>query len=122
VKAILCHAAERAGFSQQDQDALAGAAVDACRETFPLLNGNDSSLRLVVLHLPDRLEITIEHSGDVLPTAGLDSFCANAEEEAHGISGALLNTTIDRVQYDIKEGRARMTLIKYHPGTVRPRE
>lgn len=122
VKAILCHAAQRSGFSQQDQDALADAAVDACRETFPLLNGSDSSLRLVVLDFPDRVEITIEHCGEVLPTAGLDSFCAGVEEGTRGISSALLNTTIDRVQYDTDEGRARTTLIKYHPGAAPPTE
>jgi hypothetical protein len=118
VMAIVCHAAQRSGFSQQDQDALAAAAVDACRETFPLLNGNDSSLRLVVLDFPDRVEVTIEHSGEVLPTAGLDSFCAGAEEGSRGISSALLNTTIDRVQYDTKEGHARMTLTKYRAGAA----
>lgn len=118
VMAIVCHAAQRSGFSQQDQDALASAAVEACRETFPLLNGNDSSIRLVVLDFPDRVEVIIEHSGEVLPTAGLDSFCADADEGSRGISSALLNTTIDRVQYDTNEGRARMTLIKYHPGAA----
>ena len=118
VKAIVCYAAQRSGFSQQDQDALAAAAVDACRETFPLLDGNDSSLRLAVLDFPDRVEVTIEHSGEALPTAGLDSFCADAEDGSRGISSALLNTTIDRVQYDTKEGRARMTLIKYRPGAA----
>jgi len=120
VTAIVCHAAQRSGFSLQDQDALAAAAVDACRETFPLVNGNDSSLRLVVMDFPDRVEVTIEHSGEVLPTAGLDSFCAGAEEGSRGISSALLNTAIDRVKYDNNGGRARMTLIKYLPGVTPP--
>jgi hypothetical protein len=119
VAAIVSHAAQRAGFSAAAQESLASAAVQACRETFPLVNGNDSRLKIVVADYRDRVEVVIEHSGEPLPTAGLDSFCgAGAQEAAGGISSALLNTTVDRVQYESGEGRSRMILIKYTAGAA----
>jgi anti-sigma regulatory factor (Ser/Thr protein kinase) len=116
VSEIVRHSAQRAGFSADTQRSLAEAAVEACRETFPLVNGNDTPLRVVVADFSDRVEVTIEHSGEPLPTAGLESFCAGAGEGARGISNALLNTTVDRVKYDTRDGRSRMTLVKYRPG------
>ena len=67
--------------------------MDACRETFPLL-GNDTmrnrDLRMTVEDFPDRVQVTIEHSGDANPTAGLDSFVGGSKEGvAAGISHSL---------------------------------
>ncbi|MGA8142372.1 MAG: hypothetical protein WB987_00595 [Candidatus Acidiferrales bacterium] len=120
VGAIVSHSAHRAGLPREAQQAFAEAAVDACRETFPLL-GNDGSdnrdLRMVVEDFPDRVQVTIEHSGEATPTAGLDSFVGGLKEGvAAGISHSLQDTRVDRVQYDTHEGRSRMTLIKYRDG------
>jgi hypothetical protein len=118
VGAIISHSAHRAGLPHEAQQGFAEAAVDAVRDTFPLL-GNDSSgnsdLRMVVEDFPDRVQVTIEHSGESKPSAGLDTFVGGGpKEHASGkISASLQDTRVDRVQYDTHEGRSRMTLIKY---------
>jgi hypothetical protein len=121
IGAIVSHAAQRAGLSPTAQNGLAEAAVEACRDTFPLVQGHgphQPELRLIIEDFPDRVEVTIEHSGEDLPTAGLDSFVVDATttQPATGISHALQNTNVDRVQYEKREGRSRMTLIKYCDG------
>ncbi len=120
VAAIVSHSAERAGLSAKAQEGLAAAAVQACRETFPLLARNGSqvaALKVVVADFPDRVEVIIEHSGEPLPAAGLDTFCgAGADLSPEAISKALQKTNVDRVQYETKEGRSRTTLIKYCDG------
>lgn len=120
VGAVVLHSAHRVGLTQEARQALAEAAVDACRETFPLLgneNSGDRELRMVVEDFPDRVQITIEHSGKAVPTAGLDSFAGGSKEGvAAGISNSLQDTRVDRVQYDTHDGRSRMTLIKYRDG------
>ena len=120
VRAVVSHAAERAGLPSEVQEGFAAAAVDACRETFPLVNGNgghDSTLKMVVADFHDRVEVMIEHSGEALPTAGLDTFCGGgAKGAAESISNSLQDTRVDRVQYETSDGHSRMTLIKYRKG------
>ncbi|MGH9747040.1 MAG: hypothetical protein ACRD59_13140 [Candidatus Acidiferrales bacterium] len=120
VGAVVSHSAQRAGLAQEARDGLAEAAMDACRETFPLLgnqNSGNRELRMVVEDFPDRVQVTIEHSGEAVPTAGLDSFVGGSKAGVpEGISNSLQDTRVDRVQYDTHEGRSRMTLIKYRGG------
>jgi hypothetical protein len=118
VVAIVSFAAHRCGLSSGAQEGLAAAAAEACRETFPLVNGNgskDSSLKVIVSDFSDRVEVSIEHSGESLPSAGLDTFCdaASSAGSQSGLSGALQKTNVDRVQYETRDGVSRMTLIKY---------
>ncbi len=117
VAAIVSHSAHRAGLPREAQQGFAEAAMDAVRETFPLL-GNDSSgnrdLRMVIEDFPDRVQVTIEHLGESKPAAGLDTFVGGSKGNAGGkISASLHDTRVDCVQYDTHEGRSRMTLIKY---------
>lgn len=120
VGTVVAHAAHHAGFPADAQEALAAAVVQACKETYPLLNGNESALKLIVEHFHDRVEITIEHSGEALPTAGLDTFCAGADGSSC-LSTALLSTKVDRVKYETRDGRSRTVLIKYREGAT-PKE
>jgi anti-sigma regulatory factor (Ser/Thr protein kinase) len=118
VAAVVLFAGQRCGLSSGAQEDLAAAAADACRETFPLANNNgntDSALHLIVSDFPDRVEVAIEHSGESLPSAGLDTFCAGATAKA-GLSAALQKTSVDRVLYETRNGVSRMTLIKYCEG------
>lgn len=121
VAAIVSFAAHRCGLSTGAQEGLAAAAAEACRETFPLVNTNgskDSALKVIVADFPDRVEVSIEHSGESLPSAGLDTFCDGASGAGAqvGLSGALQKTSVDRVQYETRDGVSRMTLIKYCDG------
>jgi hypothetical protein len=119
VTAIVSFAAQRCGLSCDAGEGFAAAVATACQETFPLVNQNgtqNAALKLVVADFPDRVEVTIEHSGEALPTAGLDTFCGGAAGGSEGLSKALQSTNVDRVQYETREGRSRMTLIKYCDG------
>jgi hypothetical protein len=120
VGAVVCHSAQRAGLPAEAQDGLAAAVIEACRDTFPLVQSDgrdDASLKVAVEDFHDRVEVTIEHSGEALPTAGLDTFCGGAGLGATtGISGSLQDTRVDRVQYETREGRSRMKLTKYCDG------
>lgn len=110
---IVQHAAQNAGLDQQSQLGLVSAAVQACKETFPFLNGRESFLRMIVQNFPDRVEVAIEHPGEGAPMAGLDSFCGGCGEAAQGIAAALFRTQLDRVLYESRDGRTRVTLVKY---------
>jgi hypothetical protein len=120
VGAIVSHSAQRIGLPSEAQEGLAAAVMDACRETFPLLrdlDGNNSALKIIVEDFQDRVEVTIEHAGEALPTAGLDSFCGGGSDGAMaGISNSLQDTRVDRVQYETRDGRSRMKLTKYFGG------
>jgi hypothetical protein len=117
LSAIVSHSARRAGLAPNAQQGFAEATLEACRETFPLLHQNDSKngmLHLAIVDFADRVEVTIEHSGEALPTAGLDTFCAQpGGGSSEGISGALQGTKVDRVQYETSGGISRVILIKY---------
>src|SRR5277367_4499156 len=102
------------------QQGLTAAAQEACRETFPLLQGHangEPTVRVIVSDFPDRVEVAIEHTGEALPTAGLDTFIGDAAADpGAGLSRALQMTKVDRVQYATSGGISRMTLIKYCDG------
>jgi hypothetical protein len=119
VSALVSHLAMVAGLVVEAQEGLAAAVVDACRDTFPLLAHtaeDNGALRMIVEDFADRVEVTIEHSGEALPSAGLDSFCGGGEGIAAGISSSLLDTRVDRVQYETRDGLSRTTLTKYCSG------
>lgn len=114
VEGIVYYIGQRAGLSASAQQQLAGATLQACRSTFPLLNGQESRLKLIVENFADRIEITLEHSGEAVPIAGLDSFAAGIHKpNPDECSGASLLTQVDRVLYETRNGCSRMTLVKY---------
>jgi anti-sigma regulatory factor (Ser/Thr protein kinase) len=118
---VVQHASQRCGLSTESQEGLAAAAIEAARETFPLMEGQaagEPKVRVVVSDFPDRVEVAIEHRGEALPTAGLDTFVKDAVAGSGvGLSMALEATQVDRVQYETHDGVSRMTLIKYCDGS-----
>jgi hypothetical protein len=120
LRAIVSFCGERAGLSPQALQGFIAAILNACQDTFPLVHnheGDNRAIRVIVQDFPDRVEVSIEHSGEVLPTAGLDTFCGAAGNQPAAISGALQGAHVDRVQYETHDGRARMKLIKYCSGS-----
>ena len=114
---ILCHSARRAGLSQSGQQGFAEAALNACRETFLLVDDAaepNGMLRLLIQDFADRVEVRIEHRGRCLPTAGLDTFCAPpTAESGQSLHAALQATKVDRVLYETSNGVSRVTIVKY---------
>jgi hypothetical protein len=121
IEPVVFQASLRCGLSTEAQQGLAAASIAACKETFPLLKDSNRSgkpaVKVIITDFTDRVEVAIEHTGEALPTAGLDTFVGDAVAGADaGLSGALQKTKVDRVQYETKEGLSRMTLIKYCDG------
>jgi anti-sigma regulatory factor (Ser/Thr protein kinase) len=117
---VVQHASQRCGLSTESQEGLAAAAIEAARETFPLMEGQAAAakVRVVVSDFPDRVEVAIEHRGEARPTAGLDTFVKDAVAgSGAGLSMALQATQVDRLQYETHDGVSRMTLIKYCDGS-----
>ncbi|MFY9805554.1 MAG: hypothetical protein WA211_03995 [Candidatus Acidiferrales bacterium] len=121
ITTVVQHASQRCGLSVESQEGLAFAAIEAAREAFPLMDGRtagEPKVKVVVSDYPDRVEVAIEHTGEPLPTAGLDTFVKDAVAGSDaGLSMALQMTQVDRVKYETRDGVSRMTLIKYCDGS-----
>ncbi len=115
VGGIVEHVGERVGLPATEQKALAAAAEEACRATFPLTGNHDAKLKIIIQDFPDRVEVTLEHGGEPAPTAGWHTFASRVLEQAGTgkASGSVLMMKVDRVLYETKGGRSRMTLVKY---------
>ena len=120
ISAVVHHASQRCGLSEAGVQGLAAATEEACRETFPLMEGQgngEPTVKVIVSDFTDRVEVAIEHTGEALPTAGLDTFIGDGTgDPGAGLSRALQMTKVDRVQYQTSSGVSRMTLIKYCDG------
>jgi len=113
------HIGERVNLGPAEVLALSQAAQHACQSTFSLLKDDSATLRVVIEQFSDRVEISIEHQGEALPTAGLDTFldAAAGDAGAGQFSGILLMSLVDRVKYKTVGGTQRMTLVKNAPGS-----
>ncbi len=111
------HFGKRIHLGPDAVDALKRAAEGACQSTFKLLAGDSALLGVIFEEFEDRVEITIEHQGEALPSAGLDTFldAVGGEAPPDELSGIMLMALVDRVQYETVAGTQRMTLIKYAP-------
>ena len=111
------HFGQRKNLDDAAVQALMRAANDACHSTFKLLSGDTPTIGVVMVEFDDRIEMIIEHQGEALPTAGLDTFLDAVSEEAlpGELSGFMLMTLVDRVQYQTVAGTQRMTLVKNAP-------
>lgn len=112
------HFAQRTGFDVAGQSDLMAATEAACRDTFKLLSPNGSMLAVTIQDFPDRVEVILEHQGEALPTVGLDTFAFDEDEDGGGsdLTGLVLLSRVDRVQYQTESGTSRTTLVKYLPG------
>jgi hypothetical protein len=118
VGGAVAHFAERVGMDDAACHLLTSALEELCRQTLPLLNGNGDAdgLDIAIEDFDDRLQISVEHRGQPQPSVGVESFiaeCARASNQR--ISGVHLIRTVDRIEYDARDGSIRTTLVKYLP-------
>ena len=69
IGAVISFAGTHCGLSTENQEALTTAAVEACKETFPLVPpgaDGERALKLVVADYPDRIEVEIQYDQDQL--------------------------------------------------------
>ena len=90
---------------------LAEAAAKACRDTLPLLTAEHPTLDVQIDAFGDRIEVALEHGGEALPSAGLDTFLESGDDEQ--VAGLELMARVDRVLYNTANGISRTTLVKY---------
>lgn len=108
------HFAEIAGLDAGGQRDLAEAAAQACQSTFRLLPAANGTLGVALENFPDRVEVTLEHCGEALPSAGLETFAGFGEgDEGGDLTGLELMSRVDRVLYHTEGGASQMTLVKY---------
>ena len=108
------HLAGRAGFATAQQKEVAAAAEAACRAAFRRLGDYDSTVGVTVEEFEDRIEVTVEHSGEIAPAVGLEEIVSTASSREGADQGLLAR--MDRVQYQTVGGVSRMILIKYARG------
>jgi hypothetical protein len=108
---IVAHAAQHAGLSEQAQENLRAAVVEACRETFLLARDKadtSATLKFAAADFPDRVGVTIEPSEGALAAAA-DPSCVGAQG-AEGIANSLTAARGVGVQRNVREGRIYLTL------------
>jgi hypothetical protein len=120
VGGAVAHFAERVGMEDAARSLLTGALEDLCRQTLPLLNGNENGdgdgLDIAIEDFDDRLQISVEHHGEAQPSVGVESFIAECTRESdQRITGVHLMRSVDRIEYDARNGSIRTTLVKYLP-------
>ncbi|PYU24875.1 MAG: hypothetical protein DMG30_07340 [Acidobacteria bacterium] len=112
VGGAVAHFAQRVGIENAACNLLTSALEELCRQTLPLLNGD--GLDVAIEDFDDRLQISVEHRGEPQPSVGVESFIAEcARESKQRITGVHLIRTVDRIEYDARNGNIRMTLVKY---------
>jgi len=114
VGGAVAHFAERVGMENAACNVLTAALEALCRQTLPLLQENGDVLDVAIEDFEDRLQIVVEHQGAAQPTVGVDSFIEScARESKQGIAGVQLIRSVDRIEYDARNGSIRTTLVKY---------
>jgi hypothetical protein len=107
--------ASQAGFDSEICAAIAGASEDVCRETLAQLTEADSSLEVVLETFTDRMEVSILNRGEFALAAGIDTFTTSETRTggAGPIKGWELLSRVDRVLYNMEDGKSRTTLVKF---------
>jgi hypothetical protein len=109
--------AAHAGLDSETCGKFAQACEDVCRETLSQFTEGDSRLEVTVDTFSDRIEISIHHHGQLVPTVGLNAFshAAGPGGGSGGLNGMELLAQVDRVMFNTEGGVARTTLVKFLP-------
>jgi hypothetical protein len=115
VGAVVSWAAARAGLSGEAEKDLDSAADSACHRAFSFLarKAHENTIKVIVAVFPDRIELTIEHPGEVPQLQGT-SFSSTGGKGTAGKFGVPMDSAkVDRVECKTLGGRSRTTLVKY---------
>ena len=100
--------ADAAGLTSEAVAEFQKAVVAACKQTFQYLAGKHPHLTVKVTHYADRIEVVLTHEGEALPAVGLDEIAGFGDAP-----GGNPLRGVDRVQYEVREGKAVTRLTKY---------
>ena len=118
VRSAVHFQASHAGLHEGGCEAFAMASEDVCREALTQFTDADGGLDVAIETFPDRIEISIHHRGQLVPTVGLERFTLpeTITGGGGGLNGMELLSRVDRVMFNSGDGVARTTLVKYlHP-------
>jgi len=116
----IAHFAERAGLDEGTSSLLVAALEGVCRQTLPLLEKDQQTLDVAIEDFGDRLEIVFEHHGQPQPSVGVESFFRQCSCQTNGsVLGSYLMRTVDKVEYDGRNGSIRTKVVKYLSGNGR---
>lgn len=102
--------AGRAGLASDAQAAIAGAAEDACRATFPLMS-EDAKIDVTVEQFSDRIEVRLSYRARAQATALMGRESAE-DAFAVGPYKVKLLSRIDKVQHSTEGEISRTILVK----------
>jgi hypothetical protein len=112
--ALAGRAALHVGLSDQEQEDLSAAVVQACRDAFSSLDltkNPAAAIKVVVAHLADRIEVRVE--SEEKPRARHGGIGKSAAAARHENPGSMEGRLVDRVQFETGEGHSRITLVKF---------
>jgi hypothetical protein len=115
VRSAVHFQASRAGLEEESCENFAIASEDVCKEALTQLTDAEGGLDVTLDTFPDRMEISIQHRGQLVPAVGLETFARPGADAsgAGGLNGVELLSRVDRVMFNSEEGVARTTLVKF---------
>jgi hypothetical protein len=115
VRSAVHFQASQAGLDETICNGLAKASEEVCRQTLSQLPEDEGGLDVTLDTFSDRIEIAIQHQGQVAPPVGLDAFAAPypAAGGSGGLNGTELLERVDKVTFHAQNGLARTTLVKF---------
>jgi hypothetical protein len=103
--------AGRAGLASDAQAAMAAAAEEACRATFPALRCENAKLDVVVEQFSDRIEVTLTYR-QTRPGESFSESGSARNALGAGPDKIELLSKVDRVQHTTEGGISKTTLVK----------
>ena len=114
VRAAARFQASCAGLETEGCENFAKASEHVCKEALAQLTDSDGGLNVTLDTYPDRMEISIHHRGLPVPAVGLEIFASSdSTTNKLGLNGAELLSSVDRISFNLEEGVARTTLVKF---------
>jgi anti-sigma regulatory factor (Ser/Thr protein kinase) len=121
VGGAIAHFAERAGLEDTARNSLAAALEELCRQKLLLLHDRKDMLNIAIADFEDRIEIIVEHRGNTHSPTAIEAFAPVAAQQpvsgrsvnTRPMNTRLMQTAVDRVEYQTQNGSMRTILVKY---------
>jgi hypothetical protein len=111
---IVAHVSREAGFSDAAASEIAEAAADACGAASRVLgeSGIPATMRLAASEFPDRIEVTIEPSPEIVKEFRAQFASGPSKSFADQIRQSLQSAAVDELDVEVSDGTPRVMLVK----------
>ena len=114
IRAAVLFQCAQVGLDAKTCERFAEAAEDLCRQTFGNLPEDNGTIDVAIETFTDRIEVSLENRGQLIPAIGLETFAVPGVRSGEGrLSGMDLLERVDRVLYNTQADTARTTLVKF---------